>query len=342
MVNSTNTYQAWIIREHGGDEKLSFQKMVKNPAPDDQVWVQVHRVSLNHLDLWVRKGVPGHHFPLPIVPGCDIVGDHDGQLVLLQAAYGCGVCNFCKSDEATLCRNFSVLGESRDGGCAEWIAVPKRLLIPLKPTDNLQAMVTLPVAGVTAWRMLKKAAPKAGSWVFIRSASSGVSSFAIPLAKRFGAHVVTTVRDPSRVEYAKKLGADLVIDLSRGSLREQIKPILKSEGLRGFQVAIDHNGGQDFQETLSLLDWGGRIVLCGATAESAVQFDLKPIFFKSQSILGSTLGSRKDLEELVAMVRQGELHPIIDREFSLNELPEAHRYLENRKTMGKVLICVSG
>jgi len=185
--------------------------------------------------------------------------------------------------------------------------------------------------------VIRKAQLKRGETVLVHSAGSGVSQFAIQIAKALGAQVITTVSSPEKAERAKKLGADHVIQTNESPLRGQLKSILGPQK-RGVDVVIEHIGGKVFEQSLGCLKRGGRLVTCGATSGPMVQINLNLVFFKNISILGNTMGGAHDLDDLISWVVDQKVQPVLDREFSMAEYPQALDYLESRRAFGKVVM----
>jgi NADPH:quinone reductase-like Zn-dependent oxidoreductase len=348
--------KAWRVDQHGGPEALQLIDVpLPSPGPME-VRVKVQAVGLNHLDLWVRKGVAGHKFPLPLIPGCDVSGTIDafgsgaekalasdglnaGSPVLLNPGVSCGRCHACLSGSDPLCRHYGILGEHRDGGCAEFIVVPVANIIARPSNLTAEQAAAIPIPYLTAWTMLiRKAQLQPGETVLIQAGGSGVSMAAIEIAKMQGAQVITTVGDDSKIAKAKALGADQVINYRKSSFRDEVKKFLKAQGKSGCEVVIDHVGADTFNESLKCLAWGGRLATCGATTGGDVQIDLKLVFFKNISILGSTMGSKGDLLRVVTLVSRGRLKPAIDSTFKMSELRKAHEKLEARAAFGKIVL----
>lgn len=344
--------KAWRVARHGGPEVLEHVD-VKDPVPGPlEAKVRVDAVGLNHLDIWVRKGVPGHHFPLPMIPGCDVAGQivgfgelgpgaeiipgfSKGTEVLVNPGLSCGRCEACLSGLDPLCKDYGILGETRDGACAEFVVVPITNLIARPKNLSAAQAASLPIPFLTAWTMLtRKAELRPGELVLIQAGGSGVSIAAIQIAKLLGAEVITTVGSDAKIEKARALGADHVINYRKESFRD----VLKKISPRGVDVVIDHVGQTTFADSLRCLAWGGRLVTCGATSGAEIKLNLNAIFFKNISILGSTMGSKGDLIRIVDLVARGKLKPVIDSEFSMSALPDAHAYLETRQAFGKVVV----
>ncbi|HUP58651.1 MAG TPA: zinc-binding dehydrogenase [Bdellovibrionota bacterium] len=351
--------KAWQVAQHGGSEVL---KRVELPKPEPgplEARVRVEALGLNHLDLWVRKGVPGHKFPLPLVPGNDIAGVVDafgpggqeaaaadglkpGSGVLLNPGLSCGRCEACLVGSDELCPRYGILGETRDGGAAEFVVVPVQNLISRPAGLSAAEAACLPIPFLTAWTMLtRKAALRPGETVLIHAGGSGVSVAAIQMAKLLGATVITTVGSDEKARKAEALGADHVINYRSQPMREAVKKILSAMGKRGCEVIVDHVGVETWGDSMKLLSRGGRLVTCGATSGADVSIDLKAVFFKCLSILGSTMGSKGEFLRVIELVRQGRLRPVLDSTFPMDELPAAMAKLERREAFGKVVLTCS-
>lgn len=348
--------KAWRVEAHGGPEVLKLQDVAKPEPGPLQVRVRVEAVGLNHLDLWVRNGVPGHHFPLPLIPGCDFTGVIDalgpgseealkidrlkvGSAVVINPGVSCGRCEACLSGFDPLCPKYGILGEHQDGGCAEYAVVPVANLIARPPLMTAEQAASLPIPFLTAWTMLThKAGIRPGETVLIQAGGSGVSVAAIQMAKLLGATVITTVGNDEKIEKARKLGADHVINYKKTPFRDEVRKILAQQGKKGVEVAIDHVGGETLQESMRCLAWGGRLVTCGSTAGAKVELDLRHVFFKNLSILGSTMGSKADLIRIVGLVASGKLQPVIDTIYRFEDYPKAQAQLESRNVFGKIVV----
>ncbi len=337
--------RAWRVHEHGGPEKLVLDSSVPKPEPGPgQVRVLVRAVGLNHLDVWVRKGVPGHKFPLPLTPGCDIAGEIDGtgEPVLLNPGLSCGHCEACLGGFDPLCRSFGIFGETQDGGLAEYVIAPLANVIPRPPGLDAVTAAALPINFVTAWTMLgpRKANIQPGEWVLIQAGGSAVSVAAIQIAKLRGAMVVTTVGTSEKAHKALALGADHAILYREKDFVAESKKILAGAGRKGFDVVVDHVGQETFDGSLRVLNWGGRYVTCGATSGGDVKLNLRALFFKNISLLGSTMGSKADLLKIVDLVQQGRLKAIVDSQFPFAQTPAAFARIEAREAFGKVVVTV--
>lgn len=339
--------RAVVIREHGGPEVLRIEERpVPQPGPGE-VRVRVRAVGVNHLDLWVRRGVPGHPFPLPIVPGSDVVGTVDalgagtrgfgeGDAVVVAPGYSCGRCDACRSGREPLCREYGILGESRDGGCAEFLVVRSSSLFPMPARLDFASAAAVPLVFLTAWHMLvDRARVRPGETVLVHAAGSGVSSAAIQIARLLGARVLATAGSPEKCEKALRLGAEEAVNHRVSDFGREARRWTSG---RGVDVAVDHVGAETFDGTIRCLAKGGRYVTCGATSGYEMKTDFRLVFFKGLSILGSTMGSSHELSAVLAHVAAGRLDPVLDRRFALEEVAEAHRHLESRTGFGKTVL----
>ncbi len=335
------------VREHGGPEVLKWVEM-PDPIPGPgEVRMQVAAVGVNHLDLWVRRGVEGHSFPLPLVPGSDFVGTVDASgsgvgLVPSQQRYfvspgtSCGKCRHCLSGEQQFCRHYGIFGETRDGGYADFVVVPQQNLLPIPDHLSFCEAATMPLTFLTAWHMLvTRARVKPGEWVLVQAAASGVSSAAIQIGKLFGARVIATASTAEKLEHATRLGAQEVINYVTEDWVSRVRTLT---GKAGVETVVDHVGAATFAGSVACLRRGGSLVLCGATAGHLVELDLRPVFFKGLSILGSTMGSLGEMATVARLINQGKLQPHSYVEMSLAEAPAAHSRLETRAVLGKVVL----
>jgi NADPH:quinone reductase-like Zn-dependent oxidoreductase len=341
--------RAVVVREHGGPEVLRLEEREAPEPGPKEVRLAVRAVGLNHLDLWVRKGVPGHTFPLPIVPGCDVAGVIDavgpgvaglasGDRVVVGPGVSCGVCMACRSGREPLCRAYGILGETRDGGCADFMVLPAQNVFPIPEGLDFASAAAVPLVFLTAWHMLvERAGVRAGDLVLIHAAGSGVSSAAIQIARMFGARVFATAGSDEKCERAIELGAEEACHYREKDFTAEVR---RFTAKRGIDIAVDHVGQDTFDRTLRCLAKGGRYVTCGATSGYELRTDFRLVFFKSLSILGSTMGGSHELLEVLGHVAAGRLRPVLDRTFPLEEVAAAHRHLEARSGFGKTVLLV--
>lgn len=339
--------KAIVIRQHGGLDQLLLEE---RPAPQrgpGQALVSVRAVALNHLDLWVRRGVPGHRFPLPIVPGAEVAGVIDdvdansmgwkaGDEVIVAPGYSCGLCVACLSGQDPLCLSYGIFGESSDGGCTEAIAVPIRNLLRKPAFLSFAEAAALPLDLLTAWHMLvARAQLRPGETVLVHAGGSGVGSAGIQVAKLWGASVIATAGSAEKAARARELGASETILYREVDFLAEVRRLT---GKRGVDVVFEHVGADTFERSLKSLARGGRLVTCGATTGGDVSINIRLVFFKLLSILGSTMGSLGELHEIMKHVDAGRLKPIVDRVLPLQSIAEGHRILEAREAFGKVVL----
>ena len=337
------------INEHGGPEVLRLEEVDTPRIRADEALVRVRASGMNHLDLWVRNGVPGHKFPLPITPGCDVAGVVEevgevargfakGDEVVLSPGVACGACRECLSGRHSLCRCYGILGETRDGGNAEFIAVPSVNLIRKPENLSFVEAAAVPLVFLTAWHMLvARAGIRPGDQVLVHAGGSGVGSAAIQIAKLHGAEVITTASSDEKLAKAAQLGADHLVDYVREDFAKAVRALT---GKRGVDVVFEHTGEATWKGSLACVARGGTIVTCGATSGFLAESDLRIVFFKQVSILGSTMGSMGEVLDVMGHVAAGRLKPVVDRTFDLSEVREAHAYLARREQFGKVVLTV--
>lgn len=333
------------IHQFGGPEVLKYED-VPDPQPrQDQVLVRVRACAMNHLDIWVRKGVPGVTFPR--ILGSDIagevvsVGDYirdikPGQRVLLAPMTFCGVCARCTGGQQNFCQQFGVIGARVDGGNCELMAVPRVNVIAIPDSLNFDEAASVPLVFLTAWHMLvARAGLHPGQTVLVLGAGSGVGSAAIQICKLFNATVITTAGNETKLARARELGADYGIDHYKQKISDEVKRITNKAGV---DIVFEHVGPATWQESLKSLKPGGTVVTCGATTGREAQIDLNFLYSRQQSYLGSFMGNMGDLYDVLGHVFAGRLKPVVDRTFPLSEAADAHRYLESSEMFGKVVL----
>lgn len=336
-----------VVREHGGFDRLRLEERpLPTPGPG-QVRVKLEAIGLNHLDTWVRRGVPGHTFPLPQVPssdGCGIVDAlgagvthcKEGDAVVVLPGVSCGVCESCQQGLDHLCRHYHILGESCDGLCAEYAVVPAANVAPKPRAISAPEAASICLVFQTAWNMLvRRAELRAGDTVLVHAGLSGVGSAAVQIANVLGARVIATAGGPEKCDRVKALGAHHVIDYRAKDFASEVRSMT---GKAGVDVVFEHVGAATFDGSIRCLARGGRVVTCGATTGGSVQISLHQVFFKSLSILGSTMGSKGDLRTILRMFDQQRFRPVLDRTMPLAQVGEAHRLLEAREAMGKIAL----
>lgn len=338
------------IHEFGGADKLIYEESVPEPSVGaGEVKVRVRACALNHLDIWVRRGIPAYKTPLPHILGSDIAGEvvevgegvrglGKGDEVVLYPVVTCGKCRFCKVGCENLCREVQVIGAHRAGGYAEHIVVPERNLL-YKPSNlSFEEAAAFPLVFLTAWHMLMtKARLQPGEWVLVVGGGSGVGSAAIQIAKLRGALVIATAGGEAKRERCRELGADFTVNHSDPEWFKQVRDATEGEGV---DVVFEHVGQAVFDTCIRLLTKGGRLVTCGATTGAEAMFDIRYLFSRELEIHGAYIGTRAELEQILPHVVMGRLKPIVDSVFDLREARAAHEKLESRDFFGKIVLRV--
>ncbi|UCE03749.1 MAG: zinc-binding dehydrogenase [Candidatus Latescibacterota bacterium] len=339
--------RAIVVSEHGGLDKLELREIdPPEPAPGE-VRVRLHAASVNHLDLWVRRGIAGVRYPLPLVPGCDGAGVVDawgagvsdlerGARVVLQPGVSCGHCAACLAGNDHHCRLYGILGEHRDGTHAELVTVPRLNVIRLPEALDFETAAAFPLTFLTAWHMaVERARIQPGEDVLVHAGASGVGSAAVQIARLLGARVITTAGSAEKVAPLRELGAEHVILYRESDLAQETR---KLTGKRGVDVILDHVGLETWEANCRSLARGGRLVVCGATSGHEVPTNLRLLFFKNLSFLGSTMGSKSELLRILPLIERGALRPLVDRVLPLREIRRAHELLEHRAAVGKIVL----
>lgn len=328
--------KAAYIQKHGGPEVIEIcQRPDPTPKPGE-VLVRVKACGLNHLDIWVRKG-GNRPFPLPLIPGSDIAGilQDTGQEVVVFPGVWTNPVPY-PGGSAALADDFAIIGAARDGGMAELVAVPARNCLPKPANLSFTEAAAVPVVFTTAWHMLmSRARLKPGQWALINSAGSGVSSAAIQIARLAGATVIATSSTAEKLQQAGRLGAQHLINYKSEDVAARVRQITAGHGA---DVVLDHVGAATFAANIAALARGGKLVICGTTGGTEATLNLAPFYYQAQSILGSTTGTLEDFARCLDLLTRGLLKPVIDRTFPLDQLPQAHQYLESAGQFGKVVI----
>ena len=269
--------------------------------------------------------------------GSGVTTFSEGEEVVVLPGVSCGTCEACLTGRDQLCRHYGILGEHRNGTCAEFVCLPAANLAP-KP-DNLEmaAAASVSLSFLTAWNMLvRRAQVQPGETVLVQAGMSGVGSAAVQIARLNGARVIATAGSAEKCQLVQELGAHHAINYREQDLRKEVKSLT---GGAGVEVVVEHVGGEVFDSSVRCLGWGGRLVTCGATTGDAeVQINLRHLFFKNLSFLGSTMGSKGDLRRILRLFEQGQLRPVLDRVLPLAQAGEAHRLLEEREAAGKIVL----
>jgi NADPH:quinone reductase-like Zn-dependent oxidoreductase len=339
-----------ILFDHHGPPGVLRYTDVPEPEPRlGEVLVTVHACALNHLDLWVRQGIPGVPIPLPHIPGSDIAGVVEkigagvtqispGQKVLLAPGVTCGKCPACLAGRDNYCPQFTNLGYLIDGGCAQFVRCPEANCFPYPENLSFEEAAAIPLVFQTAWHMLlTRAQLQPGEEVLILGAGSGVGSAAVQIAKLFGCRVVATAGNEAKLAKAQELGADETINHKTQKIKDEVRRLTAK---RGVDLVFEHVGTATWYDSIASLARGGRLVTCGATTGFDARIDLRFLFSRQLSILGSYMGNKSEFATVLKLVAAGRLKPVLDRIFPLAECRLAHEYLEAGEQFGKVVLRV--
>jgi NADPH:quinone reductase-like Zn-dependent oxidoreductase len=311
------------------------------------VLVKVAAISVNHLDLWVRRGMPGVKLPLPMIPGCDgtgeivelgagVTGLHAGQRVLLEPGFSSGRSAHDLAGNDHLSDDYQIRGEHFDGLAREYVALEARFVMPLPAGCDLVRSAAIPLVFITAWGLLvTRAKLAAGESVLVLGGASGVGSAAIQIARELGARVIATVGSEKKLELARSLGAHEVVRHDQPDWPQLVR---KWSGGRGVDVVVEHVGPATWAGSMRVLARNGRLATCGGTSGPSVEIQLPHLFIKNQSVLGSTMGPRSAFPQILARVASGAYKPVIDRILPLSKVREAHELLESRAVLGKIVL----
>jgi NADPH:quinone reductase-like Zn-dependent oxidoreductase len=337
--------KAVFIRRHGGNEVLEYGDL-PDPSPGPgEVVVGIRAAALNHLDLFVRDGIPG--VPLPQIPGGDGSGVVEevgegvsdlspGDRVLVQPGLFCGVCEFCRSGEQNLCVRYGIVGEHAPGTFAEKALVPARNLFPIPERLSFEQAAAFPLSYQTAWRMIvTRGSVRPGDTVLIHGVGGGVAWAALEIALLCGGRVIATTSGQVKARAAREAGAEIVVDYTRENVGEVVH---RHTGKRGVDVVVDSVGEKTWMTSLKAVRRGGRIVTCGATTGPNPAEEIRLIYWKHISILGSTMANDREFRALLQAVAAGRLAPRIDRVMPLSEAPAAYRLLEEGRQFGKIVL----
>jgi NADPH:quinone reductase-like Zn-dependent oxidoreductase len=341
--------KALAFNEFGGPEKLQIQDVPDPTLGPDDVLVRVRACALNHLDLFVREGIPALKTPLPFWTGCDIAGDvaevgsavtgvRTGDRVAVNPNLTCGRCEFCMQGEDSLCVRYGILGEHVPGGLAELVKVRGDNVLPLPVHVSYEDAASFILTSMTAWRMVvTQAQVRAGQDVLILGVGGGVSSTAVQIAKLCGARVIVTSSSDAKLERARQLGADIGIDYTR---EDWAKVVWEKTGRRGVDVVIENVGAQTWKQSLRSLAKGGRLVTCGATTGPIGETDIRIVFWNQIRIIGSTMANRKEFHDVMRLLFDGRLRAIVDEVVPLEDGAAAQRRLAEGKQFGKIVLTV--
>ena len=332
---------------HGGPEVRQGEEL-PDPSPGPgEVLVEVKAASVNHIDLWLRQGIPSFPIRLPRIPGADAAGivraagpgvpsARVGQRVLLNPATSCGVCESCGAGEMPLCLEYRIRGEHADGVQCGLVAVPAPAAVPIPDALSFETAAAAPLVFLTSWRMMvTRGGVKPGDWVLIHGAGAGIGTACLGIAKLFGARVIATASTDEKCAKAAALGAEVTLNSSRDDV---VKRVREATAKRGADLVVDYVGKATWNQSLLCAKRGGRIVTCGATTGHDPTEDLRHVFFRQLQILGCTMGNNAEFAAAMRCLFQGKLAPVIDSVLPLKDAAEAHRRIEERRTFGKIVL----
>lgn len=339
--------KAVVFHEYGPAEVLRYEDVPDPVIGPRDALVRIRAAAVGHVDLDSRSGTSRHPLVLPHVLGREMAGEvqalggevsglHVGQRVLVRSVLPCGACEDCMARQDNLCVQEEVLGVHRPGGYAEQVAAPASSLLPISDALDFVQAAAIPSAFGTAWHMaVGIARAREGEWVLIPSASGGVASACVQVAKHLGCRVIATASSAEKAQQVKTLGADHVLEYARVDVPAQVRHL--TDG-RGVDVALDLVGGASMVSALACLARQGRLVVGGAHAGEVVSLDLISLLRKEAQILGSRRASRSELETVLGLAGQGRLVPVIHTVLPLAQAQEAHRLMESRAHFGKIVL----
>jgi len=339
-----------IIEEHGGLDQLRFEEIPAPKPTEEEVVLRVHSASLNHLDIWVRKGRGGLKVAMPHILGSDAAGVviavgsnvknvNVGDEVILNPGLSCDSCEFCNRGEQSQCLSFGIVGMTRQGTFAEQVAVPAQKVHPKPDHMNFDEAGAFVLSYLTAWRMLMtRAQLKPSQTVLIHGIGGGVALSALQLAKLAGAEVIVTSSSDEKLIRARKIGADYTINYSKvDDVAQCVRDVTSG---RGVDIIIDTVGAATWRIDFSAVRRGGKIVLCGVTSGSEAPTNLQMLYWNQLTILGSTMGSDEDFRQMLKAVTTAKLKPVIDSVTSLKNVTDAMDKMEAAKQFGKIVLRV--
>jgi len=337
------------FHRHGGPEVLQYED-APDPVPNaDEALVRVKACALNHLDVWARNGLPNVEIPMPHISGSDIAGVVEGvpegeqkfakgDEVIVNPGIGCGRCDRCLSGKDDQCKDYAIIGYGIDGGYAELVKVRRDHLVKKPPGMTFEEAASFPLVFETAYHMLvTKARTGPGDTVLVLAGNSGVGSAAVQVAKLLGAKVIVTAGDQEKMERAKGLGADYVINHYGEDVLSEVRRITEK---RGVDVVVEHVGKATWSGSLKALARGGRLVTCGATTGADVTMDLRYVYNRELTIYGSFMAGMGELLEVVRLFEQGRLKTVVDSVYPLQRAADAQAKMDGSRHFGKIVLKV--
>jgi NADPH:quinone reductase-like Zn-dependent oxidoreductase len=343
--------KAAVIHEHGGLDRIRIDSVSEPEPTGDEVVLKVYSAGLNHLDIWVRKGRPGLEVAIPhilgsdasgvvVAVGADVKNINIGDEVILNPGLSCGFCEYCNRGEQSECPSFGIVGLTRPGTFTEQIAVPEQNVHHKPEHMNFDEAAALVLSHLTAWRMLiTRAQLKPGQTVLIHGIGGGVALSALQLAKLTGAEVIVTSSSDEKLSRSIQIGADHTINYEAvNDVAQSVKDITNGAGV---DIVIDTVGAATWPIDFSAVRRGGKIVLCGVTSGFQAHTNLQMLYWNQLTILGSTMGSHKDLRQMLKAVTIAKLKPVIDSVISLENTRDAMNKMEAGEQFGKIVLRVS-
>ena len=337
------------FHESGGPERLRYEDAPDPVLSENDALVRVRACALNHLDLWARRGTRSERVPMPHISGSDIAGEvaqlgklvngHSvGEKVLVSPGLRCGTCEYCTTGRDSLCESYKIIGYETQGGYAEYVAVPGENLIPIPSKLSMEEASSIPLVFLTAWHMLvTRARLVPGETVLVWAGGSGVGSAAIQIAKLLGARVIVTVGSDGKIEKARELGADFVINHHTQDVPGDVKRLTDGKKV---DVVFDHVGEATWEKSMRSMAPAGRLVNCGVTTGGKAEVDIRYVFVRQFSLLGSYMGGMGELLQVLKFFEDGRLRPVVDSVFPLKDAAKAQERMEKSQHFGKIVLRV--
>jgi NADPH:quinone reductase-like Zn-dependent oxidoreductase len=341
--------KAVVFHEFGGLDKLHYEEAPEPVFNDNEALIRVRACALNHLDIWARTGTRGERIPMPHISGSDISGEivkvgnlvknhQPADKVLIAPGISDGTCEYCTSGWDSLCDNYKIIGYETQGGYAEYVTAPAQNILPIPDNLSFEEAASVPLVFLTAWHMLTtRAHLTAGETILVWGAGSGVGSAAIQVAKILGAKVITTAGSDEKLEKARKLGADWTINHHRQDVPAEVKRVTNGKKAN---VVFDHVGQATWERSMRSMALGGRLVNCGVTSGGKAEIDIRYVFVRQFSLMGSYMGGRGELIKVLTFFEDGRLRPVVDSVFPLREAAAAQSRMEKSEHFGKIVLKV--
>lgn len=349
-VGEFESMKAVVFHEHGDTNVLRYEDAPDPKSGPKDVLIRVRAASVNYNDVWARKGLPGMKFDLPHISGSDAAGEvievgkavqtvSVGDKVVTHPSISCRICEACTSGHEYFCRNFKIWGFQTgpyDGADAELACLPEANVLAMPKNLSWEEAASLPLVTLTAWHMLiTRAQLRGGEDVLIWGASSGIGVIGIQIAKMFGARVIAVSGTEEKLKKAKALGADEAINYRTQDVVQEVRRITNKKGV---EVVFEHTGAATWERSIQSMAWGGRLVICGNTTGFEAKTDLRFLFNKQLSLLGSHQGSKAELIKGLKAIEAGKIKPVVDKVLHLKEAAKAHTLLEKGEHFGKIVL----